>query len=329
LNPEITTEEKPLIFTDWVAAGITRIRDICYEVIPGYQPVSAIHDMLTEKNPCTLSRTTEELRELFVALPPEWSQKICTASVWPPPTLQPCFGIENSSPGQTPIDISSCRTRHFYTHLLQAEKPVIPAVDHWKQNLQPEPCFNAKQWKALYPPLINNKHGDVNWKITHRGLPTALSLNRIGVYATPYCHRCGVTDTLEHAILDCPTVHNFWNQLQTYVDKITERKLTLTTQVKLFGKAKTNNDSLTPRSLDLVNWTLTLARWAIYKSAVNYRTKNLTYPPEALFKAMVKSHLRFQYKLYKLRHTQYYFPHHWCLGEAFAKVENDTLTFTL
>ena len=97
--------------------------------------------------------------------------------------------------------------------------------------------------------------------------------------------------------------------------------------MKLFGKAKTKNDSLTPRSLDLVNWTLTLARWAIYKSSVNYRTKNLTYAPNALFKALVKSHHRFQYKLYKLRHMQYYLPYHWCLGEAFAKVENDTLTY--
>ena len=113
------------------------------------------------------------------------------------------------------------------------------------------------------------------------------------------------------------------------MDKITDRALTLTPQVKLFGKVKMENDTLTQRALDLVNWTLTLARWAIYKSAVNYRTKNLIYEPEALFKALVRSHLRFQYKLYKLRLTQYYFPYHWCLGQAFAKIENGALIFTL
>ena len=329
LNPAITTADKPLIFTDWVSAGITRIRDICYEVIPGFLPMSAIHDFLTEDTARTVSRTTEEWKELLVALPSQWCKKICTASVRPPPTLQPCFGIVDSSPAQTPIDISLCRTRHFYAHLLKAEKPVIPAVDQWKQKLQPEPSFNAKQWKTLYPPLINNKQGDVNWKVAHRVLPTALSLNKMDVYATPYCHRCGFIDTLEHAVLDCNAVNNFWNQIQKYVYKITDRTLTLTPQVKIFGKVMTENDTLTPRTLDLVNWTLTLAGWAIYKSAVNYRTKNLIYGPEALFKALVRSHLRFQYKLYKLRETQYYFPFHWCLGQAFAKVENDTLIFTL
>ena len=110
-------------------------------------------------------------------------------------------------------------------------------------------------------------------------------------------HRCSVTDTLEHAILDCLTVHNFWNQIQTYVDKITDGKLTFTAQVKLFEKVKRNNNPLTPRSYRL-NWILKLPRWAINKSNFNYRTKkNLTYAPEELFTAMLRSHLRFQYKL--------------------------------
>ena len=213
------------------------------------------------------------------------------ASIRPPPILQSCFGV-NASYGETPIDISSCKTRHFYRHLLQADKPVIPAVVHWKQTLQPEPRFNTKQWKTLYPPLINNKHGDVNWKIAHRVLPTALSLNRIGVFPTPNCHRCGATDNLEHAMLECPTVDNLWSQIQAYVDKITDQRLTLNTQVKLFGKVKTKDDPLGPRSIDLVNWTLTLARWAIYKSAVNYRLqKDLPFSPEAFFKALVGSHI--------------------------------------
>ena len=287
LNPVITTEGKPLIFADWIAAGITRMRDICYEVVPGYLPMSAIHEILTDQGetPLGVSRTTLEWGKLLDAIPMQWSQQIVTASARPPPTLQPCFAIVNSSSEETPTDISSCRTRHFYGHLLQADKPVIPAVDYWKQTCQPKPRFNTKQWKTLYPPLINNKHGDVNWKIAHRVLPTALSLNRIGVSPTPNCHRCGATDNLEHAMLKCPTVDNLWSQIQAYVDKMTDQKLTLNTQVKLFGKMKTKKDPLGPRLIDLINWTLTLARWAIYKFAVNYcLQKDLTFSPEAFLK---------------------------------------------
>ena len=33
-----------------------------------------------------------------------------------------------------------------------------------------------------------------------------------------------------HAIFNCPTVHIFWNQTQTYGDKITDQNLVLTPQ---------------------------------------------------------------------------------------------------
>ena len=137
-----------------------------------------------------------------------------------------------------------CTTRTFYGQLLADRKTVIPALDYWKENLHPEPTFNAKQWNTLYPPLITHKHGDINWKIVHRVLPTALSLNRMGVYATTNCHRCGATDTWEHAMLDCPTVDHFWIEFQAFVDKISNTTLTLTTQVKLFGKVKTKNGQM-------------------------------------------------------------------------------------
>ena len=93
---------------------------------------------------------------------------------------------------------------------------------------------------------------------------------------------------------------------------------------------KRKNDALEQRTVDLVNWTLTVARWAIHKSAVNHRVRNMAIPPEALFRASIlKSHFQFQYKLYVARHTQYYFPYHWYIGETFAKIGNDNLVFTL
>lgn len=44
------------------------------------------------------------------------------------------------------------------------------------------------------------------------------------------------------------------------MDKITNNMLKLTSQIKLFGKVKRKNDPLDSRTIDLVNWTLTLAQ---------------------------------------------------------------------
>ena len=142
MNFPISTNDKPLFFPDWITAGITRIKDICYEVIPKYLPLTAIHEMLTDKTPCTLSKTTDELRELLHAIPLQWSQQIFKNAPRPPPTLQPCFLI--SGPGQTHTNFQTRKICQFYSQLLAAHKPVIPALHHWKWTLQPEPLFNAK-----------------------------------------------------------------------------------------------------------------------------------------------------------------------------------------
>ena len=41
LNRHITLHDELLFFKDWVAAGVIKIRDICYEVVPGFLPVRA------------------------------------------------------------------------------------------------------------------------------------------------------------------------------------------------------------------------------------------------------------------------------------------------
>ena len=329
LNDLITSQEKPLLYTDWIAAGITRVKDICYEAVPGFLPPEALHEILTDSKPHALSRAIREYRDLLAAIPKQWLHLINANHPRQLPTLQPCFVISISSSGSTPPDLVTCKTRTFYHHLHQLQKPTIPAIDKWKEILQPAPDFSTKQWKTLYSPLISNKQGDINWKVAHRVLPTALSLNRMNVYNSSVCHRCGVTDTIEHALIDCPVIDAFWTKVQPLIDKIANNNLPLTVGVKVLGKVPKTSDLFSKKHTDLINWILTISRCAIHKSAVYHRVRNQTVPPEAIFGSIVKSHLREQFKLYVQRGTQFYFPFDWCLGEALAKVENNQLVFTI
>ena len=329
LNGLITSQEKPLLYTDWIAAGITRVKDICYEAVPGFLPPETLHEILTDSKPHALSRAIREYRDLLAAIPKQWLHLINANHPRQLPTLQPCFAINTSSPGSTPPDLVACKTRTFYHHLHQLQKPTIPAIDKWKEILQPAPDFSTKQWKTLYSPLISNKQGDINWKVAHRVLPTALSLNRMNVYNSSVCHRCGVTDTIKHALIDCPVIDAFWTKVQPLIDKIANNNLPLTVGVKVLGKVPKTSDLFSKKHTDLINWILTIRRCTIHKSAVYHRVRNQTVPPEAIFGSIVKSHLREQFKLYVQRGTQFYFPFDWCLGEALAKVENNQLVFTI
>ena len=173
-NKLINVNNKPLFFRDWVSCGLVRVQDICYEAVPGFLPVNAVHEIL--------------------------------------------------------MDHDSCKTRHFYRHLHNSEQISTPGLDYWRTKFQLQAPFNSSFWNTVYSPLVTNKHGDLNWKVAHKPLLTTLRLNRMGVYASENCHRCGIMETIEHELVECPVVCHFWVQVQGFVDKITGSSLTLTTK---------------------------------------------------------------------------------------------------
>lgn len=330
-NPLITIDNKPLRFPQWISAGITRIQDICYLAIPGFLPPLAIHELLYTSSDVDLhplSRTTRELQLILQALPPSWRSLILhhTAPVNKPAALQ--FSIVGPS-STTPLPFERHTTRAFYLDLLHLSPPTIPALTQWSTSLLPQPVFNAAFWKNIYTPLAANKHCDITWKIAHRNLPTALTLYRMAVYPTTQCPHCNSVETLEHLLLHCPHLLTFWPTIRNYIDKITGKRLAVTPTIQLFGYLRTKNDPLSNRAVRLLNWALTLARYAIHKSATEYRLRGNLTDPIIIFRSAVQAHLTFQHRLAKLRHTVYYFPFDWCIGEAFASLTNGTLIFTL
>ena len=69
------------------------------------------------------------------------------------------------------------------------------------------------------------------------------------------------------------------------MDKLAQNNLPLTDAVTLLGKVHRPSDPFNKRAMDLVNWTLTVARYAIFRSAVFHSKDNQTMPPEAIFSA--------------------------------------------
>ena len=108
------------------------------------------------------------------------------------------------------------------------------------------------------------------------------------------------------------------------LNKLTAGSIALNEPIQLVGYPKQRHDPLSDRSINLLIWTLTMALYAIHKSAKECRFGNTNLSPLTIFKALVKAHLKYQYKLYKFRHTQFYFPYDWCIGDALAKISNNT-----
>ena len=140
---------------------------------------------------------------------------------------------------------------------------------------------------------MTNKLGDLNWKIAHRVLPTALSLYWMGVYGTPNCQRCGEVENIEHVLTASASTHQFWNQVQIYMDRITSSRLNINNHMKLLRWIPSDQVHMSGKAIHLVNWVLCVAHYAIHKSAVTFSTRNETTPIALIFQVFVKNHLRF------------------------------------
>ena len=128
-------------------------------------------------------------------------------------TPQTTFAISPAHPTDPPTPLQNYRTRHFHCDLVTHSTINLPAIPQWKATLQPPPIFNKQFWKNLYQPLKSNKQGDLDWKIAHRILPPALSLQRMTVHPTPACHNCGEVETLPHLLLHCQDLTPLWNSI--------------------------------------------------------------------------------------------------------------------
>lgn len=75
----ITFKDQPLAeIADWVVAEVIQVKDICYEVVPGYLPANAVHELLIEQgnDDRTLQRTDNEFRKIRSSIPQEQTIKI-------------------------------------------------------------------------------------------------------------------------------------------------------------------------------------------------------------------------------------------------------------
>ena len=82
-NPDIKDQDgNMLLLKDCIKGRITKIKDMCYEVIPGFLPPRAIDKIIKEENENsnrTLQQTKEELETITKAIPTKYNTNPTTS----------------------------------------------------------------------------------------------------------------------------------------------------------------------------------------------------------------------------------------------------------
>ena len=78
-NSEILISGKTILWNDFITAGITQLKDICYEVKAGFLPDNAIVEMVTNVDEdISQDNIVKRYNALKCALPEKWTQTIQT-----------------------------------------------------------------------------------------------------------------------------------------------------------------------------------------------------------------------------------------------------------
>ena len=246
-NPLISANNAPLLNSDWIKAGVLSLEDICYSVLPGFLPPLAVPELLTQNDENTTHTHYNALpmnslkynRQSRLTGLDYYTDKTLLNNQhynhYSQPTLQPLFAIPTTDPNKPADPLDNYKTKHFCHQFQQLRQIQPPAMNHWRQILRQDPQFNTTFWKTIYPKLATNKQGDVNWKIAHRILPTALSLHHATVYNTPHCPHCQTIENIEHLFIHCQFTQTLWTSIQNYINKMIHNTLRLTDNIKLFG----------------------------------------------------------------------------------------------
>lgn len=128
----IQHDGKLLFNNSWITAGLTQIKNICYEAIPGLLPIETIHEIIAQQDGSTTRtyKTAKEYKVIIDAPPPEWLQVVYTQSGQLLTTPQPVFAMPSYS-DQRPVNFQNGTTRLFSKQLTAHRSPVISSIQYW------------------------------------------------------------------------------------------------------------------------------------------------------------------------------------------------------
>ncbi|CAC5423431.1 unnamed protein product [Mytilus coruscus] len=172
-----------LLFEKFIQTGLIRIKDICYEFMPGFFTSNSIDEIIKQKFP---DEKTEQIKTAFEriirCIPEQWKELLKSENplnVEITPIVKICLDNDRE------IHLRSAVTKLFYSLLLSKFFETPCAEKHWAEQ------YPSLNFKSLY--LVVNQSclppdcHCLNYRIVHRAIFTLEKLVRIGQADTGSC----------------------------------------------------------------------------------------------------------------------------------------------
>lgn len=218
-NKRICYKGRPLSLDFFIKSGLYILRDITYEVVPGFLPVKALKEIILDQCP-DISEYTIEKAFIVIksSIPFEWYTKI-TKYITDNEIIQPNFVLVK--PPKIHV-LSQCSTSVFYQTLIQEKFEIATSNIFWNSVF---PNINLSKFSELIhtggkcPDMIEN-----DFKIFHNIIYTNEKLSKYGLIDSNKCLFClNEVEDLLHLFVKCRRLAEFISFIQYHIENLTRK----------------------------------------------------------------------------------------------------------
>jgi len=213
-NPNIVYQDKLLYFQSFIDAGITQLKDLLYEVVPGFLRMSAIKELVIQK--CT-NISEKEIEKAFLliknCLPFHWIQ-IVQKDTDEKERMFKTICTMNLNGNYYPLIL--CTTSFIYQVILSMIfKPPLSKI-FWEQQFE---NFDISKYAEVTflsikcPDMI-----DLDFRVLHNIIYTNKKLKTIGLLDTDICTYCKIAEDLAHVFCKCKRIEQFLSFLLHHIE---------------------------------------------------------------------------------------------------------------
>lgn len=277
LNSNMNCKEKEIYYKKWFDSGIRQIKDILYEVKPGFLPLQAMEDALEEhyetESKITIKNKYEKLKE---SIPKEWFEKLDdTRNI----NEEEVWNVFVKVNGEN-VPFTSLVLRNFYDLFCKEAFLKPKAEEYWKRiypNIEIEKIWKNVRMSWKSPELEN-----FDYLLRHNCMYTEMRLCKIKMSADAICKIClAENEGILHLFFKCNKLKCFNEKMKIIADTMVEDKTVIQEQwetVFLFGyNGKMKNKYV-------FNLMLSVARFTVWERRNIVKQKQKEVPACKLFK---------------------------------------------
>lgn len=325
-NYKICFRNQPIYFKFFIEAGFVKIKDICYEVVPGFIRLNLVKE--TIMNIC--DNVSEKRIELAYAvirksIPLEWDILLRRQVNTSTNTLSvDCVVISGTK--QYPLLYMS--TSNIYDVLRQRVFFEPISQNFWTNkfpNCQIEKCWEIIHLNGKLPDMVEN-----DFRITHNIIYTLERLHKMKIVDDELCIFCRTeTEDVIHLFLKCNRLKRFKQVLVYHVENILKSLPNNQINCINFDEILMLGYTRKHRNVNtfFLNFFLSIARLCILKTRNVKIQHDVDINIEMFFKYNMKKYISYLYAYYEKIEDIQSFRNKFTANNALITHENNTIRY--